>query len=133
MSTRISDEQIIEAIMACDDEDPTKEGWIRRTRIKWARAVLALATHEPTQATGGEVDLANIESQFNACMHQEHCKKWKSLATNAAPAEARKPLTAEQRDALSGRLPWIPRSDLESAIDAIEAAHGITAEGRNHG
>ena len=24
--------------------------------------------------------LGNIESQFNACMHQEHCKRWKSQA-----------------------------------------------------
>lgn len=37
----MSDEQIIEVLKACDKEDHTREGWIWRQRIKWARAILA--------------------------------------------------------------------------------------------
>lgn len=37
----MTDEQIMGALKACTPEDCTKEGWIRRTRIKWARAIEA--------------------------------------------------------------------------------------------
>ena len=48
----MTDEQIVAALKACDREDPSKEGWIWRTRIKWARAVEA--HHGITAPAGGE-------------------------------------------------------------------------------
>jgi hypothetical protein len=35
----LTDEQIVASLKACEKEDHTKEGWIWRTRIKWARAI----------------------------------------------------------------------------------------------
>ena len=48
----MTDEQIVAAFKACDLEDPSKEGWIWRTRIKWARAIEA--HHGITTPAGGE-------------------------------------------------------------------------------
>lgn len=48
----MTEEQIVAALKACDREDPSKEGWIWRTRIKWARAVEA--HHGITAPAGGE-------------------------------------------------------------------------------
>ena len=47
----MTEEQIVAALKACDREDPSKEGWIWRTRIKWARAVEA---HHGITAQGAQ-------------------------------------------------------------------------------
>lgn len=51
----MTDEQIVAALKACDREDPSKEGWIWRTRIKWARAVEA---HHGITAHGAQGEQA---------------------------------------------------------------------------
>ena len=48
----MTEDQIVAAFKACDIEDPSKEGWIWRTRIKWARAIEA--HHGITAPAGGE-------------------------------------------------------------------------------
>ena len=64
---------------------------LRKTVIRWAaRAEQAEEMLEAIGAGGvgkltaqGVEDsalLGNIESPFNACMHQEHCKQWKQQA-----------------------------------------------------
>ena len=47
----MTEEQIVAALKACDREDPSKEGWIWRTRIKWARAIEA---HHGITAQGAQ-------------------------------------------------------------------------------
>ena len=37
----LSEQEIVDALKACDKEDHTKEGWIWRQRIKWSRAIEA--------------------------------------------------------------------------------------------
>jgi hypothetical protein len=77
---------------------------LRETVIRWAnRAEQAEAMLEAIGAGGvgsltsrqiSEQDIAdsallgNIESAFNACMHQEHCKRWKAQATAAPQSPA---------------------------------------------
>jgi len=55
-------------------------------------AAAALASYEAAQAEQPYEPLTNIESPFNACMHREHCKGWKMVATDVvgkAQAEAK--------------------------------------------
>ena len=54
-------------------------------RVKWSIDQLAAALEQPqrkltSQEIADSALLGNIESQFNACMHQEHCKRWKAQA-----------------------------------------------------
>lgn len=51
---QMTDEQIISAIKACEPEDASKEGWIWRTRIKWARAIEAHHGIPASPQDGGE-------------------------------------------------------------------------------
>jgi hypothetical protein len=53
-ASEITDEQIVAALKACDKEDVTQEGWIWRQRIRWGRAVLALATPIAAQPAAAE-------------------------------------------------------------------------------
>lgn len=75
-----------------------EEGGDAATITTWAyEAREALASYEaskgePTaeealQAAKDATVLGNIESPFNACMHQAHCKKWKAEASKAGDAE----------------------------------------------
>ena len=51
----LSDEQIDAAITACAKEDHTKEGWVKRQRRVWARAIEAEALKSQQQAINAAV------------------------------------------------------------------------------
>lgn len=53
--------------------------------VCWADGVIKPALEQPQrkltpQDIADSALLGNIESPFNACMHQEHCKRWKAQA-----------------------------------------------------
>ena len=59
-------------------------------REEWAEKQIAdaLAQDDFKQEVADSALLGNIESPFNACMHQEHCKAWKKKASADTPATA---------------------------------------------
>lgn len=59
-------------------------------REEWAEKQIAdaLAQDDFKQEVADSALLGNIESPFNACMHQEHCKAWKEKASADTPATA---------------------------------------------
>jgi hypothetical protein len=148
------DGDIISALRAENDELRQAAECLRDAVIRWAtRAEQAEEMLEAIGADGvgsltprqiSEQDivdsalLGNIESPFNACMHQEHCKRWKAKATAAPqPPAVKESLTAHQplTDQAIRQLYETPEiggsqfdwpSDMAIAIArAVEAAHGI--------
>jgi hypothetical protein len=67
--SEITDEQIVAALKACDKEDVTQEGWIWRQRIKWGRAVLALAAPAQAAAVPEALDLTIEQIEHEAAVH----------------------------------------------------------------
>lgn len=79
MSKIIIDQAVVEKALDLIDENflqlPKSAAW---QSIQALRAALDQPQSNPTaQDISDSALLGNIESPFNACMHQEHCKRWK--------------------------------------------------------
>jgi hypothetical protein len=90
--SEITDEQIVAALKACDKEDVTQEGWIWRQRIRWGRAVLALAAPiaQPAAALKGRAAIVaawkDLPEEIRQC--PDLSKLWEALGDceDATPA-----------------------------------------------
>ena len=80
MSKITIDQAVVEQALDLIEENflqlPKSSAW---QSIQALRAVLDQPQSNPTaQDISDSALLGNIESPFNACMHQEHCKRWKA-------------------------------------------------------
>ena len=82
MSKITIDQAVVEQALDLIEENflqlPKSSAW---QSIQALRAALDQPQRNPTaQDISDSALLGNIESPFNACMHQEHCKRWKANA-----------------------------------------------------
>lgn len=74
-------EQAINALYCTDSEEGSPAYNFELKAVKELRAALEQPKRKLTpQDISDSALLGNIESQFNACMHREHCKAWKEKA-----------------------------------------------------
>lgn len=79
-------EQAIDALYCTDSEEGSPAYNFELKAVKELRAALEQPQRKlTTQDIADGALLGNIESPFNACMHQEHCKRWKEQAEHQPP------------------------------------------------
>ena len=91
MSKITIDQAVVEQALDLIEENflqlPKSSAW---QSIQALRAALDQPQSNPTaQDIADSALLGNIESPFNACMHQEHCKRWKEWSGSAVEQKIR--------------------------------------------